>query len=280
MPKHTRSLTALSLLLFVIGNVSAGEAPAARGPSLIGIDHIPTVVENLDEAAASYQRLGFSLKPGRAHENGLRNRHIKFEDGSGVELISPPRQPSDDLTKTYAEFLRSGEGPAYLSFHARDTAALSSALSQANIVFETESGLITLADQNLDFIFFVRDNRSPTDKPEHFAHPNTAVAMTEVWLALDGPSRASLRKLLLALGAVERHEHARVPSKVRAEVFTVQNGRIVVVPDKHQAQKGRRIIGAKFRVLNPQAAKRFIGAAHAPIAPSTAHGLWLRFDGQ
>lgn len=269
---------AVSLLLLAFGNVGAGEVSAPRGPSLIGIDHIPTVVEDLEEATASYGRLGFSLKPGRFHENGLRNSHVKFKDGSGIELISPPSQPTDDLTKTYSEFLRGGEGPAYISFHARDTEALTSALGRSSFLFENEGGLITLAEPNLDFIFFVKDNRSPTDKPEHFAHPNTGVAMTEVWLALDVPGRESLRKLLLALGAVESNEVMLVPTEVRAAVFTVQNGRVVVVPDMHQLQKGRRVIGVEFRVLNPQAARQFLGAGQESVLPSTAHGLWLRFD--
>ena len=51
----------------------------------------------------AYQRLGFSLKPGRFHAHGLRNNHIKFEDGSGLELISPPGHPTDDLTRRGSE---------------------------------------------------------------------------------------------------------------------------------------------------------------------------------
>lgn len=280
MITHACSLTVVSLLLLAFDNVRSGEVSASCGPSLIGIDHIPTLVENLEEATASYRRLGFSLKPGRFHENGLRNSHVKFKDGSGIELISPPSQATDELAKTYSELLPDGEGPVYISFHARDTEALTSALSKSSILFESEDGLTTLADPNLDFLFFVKDNRSPTDKPEHFAHPNTAVAIAEVWLSLDAPSRRSLRKLLLTLGAVESSEAVFVPTEVPAEVFTVQNGRVVVVPDKRQLHKGRRIIGAEIRVVNHQAARRFLGAADASVAPSTAHGLWLRFDEQ
>lgn len=64
-PTHARNFMAVSLLLLAFGNVGAGEVSAPRGPSLIGIDHIPTVVEDLEK------------------------------DGSGIELISPPGQPTD-----------------------------------------------------------------------------------------------------------------------------------------------------------------------------------------
>ncbi len=278
MAANARSLVMASLFGLVIGSAGAVELPTPSGPSLVGIDHTPTVVANLDEAAATYARLGFSVKPGRPHANGLRNAHVKFRDGSGIELISPPERPGDELTRTYARLLRSGEGPVYLSFHARDTAALTSALSKANIAFSDEGGLLTLADPHLDFIFFINDNRSPTDRPEHFAHPNTAMAMTEVWLALDTPARASLRHLLLALGATETSATVQASAKLHATVFTVQNGRVIVLSPTRRSQPGRQILGVKFQVRDARTAARFLGMAPVPV--STAHGLWLRFDEQ
>lgn len=275
-PMHFRKLTSALLILCAIGNAMAGELPASLGPSLVGIDHMPVVVADLDAAVASYQRLGFSIKPGRFHENGIRNSHVKFKDGSGVELICPPNQPTDDLTRTYSQLLQDGEGPAYISFHARNTEALRIALDKANIRFEESSGLLTLADPELNFIFFLGDNRSPTDKPEHFAHPNTAVAMTEVWLALDTPGRESLRKLLLALGAKERNEIVLVPTEAHAEVFTVQNGRVVLLPESYQVQKGRQVVGVVFQVRKLEVARAIFGTGSTFAPPSATHGLWLR----
>lgn len=283
-PVHALSI---ALLLFLASDgAGAAEVSAPLGPSLIGLDHVPVAVKNLEQAAATYQRLGFSIKAGRFHENGLRNSHVKFPDGSGVELISPPAEPVDRLTRNYSSFLRGGDGPAYVSFHARDTEALTTALHRANVRFTEQVGLITPSDPNLDFIFFVQDNRSPTDRPEQFAHPNTAVAMTEIWLALDGPGRSSLRQLLLALGAAESGEtvrlpdpaHRLAPAEARAGIYTVQNGRVVVLPDAWQGQKGRRIVAVTFRVRDLDATQRLLGTAEASVAPSAAHGLRLRFE--
>jgi len=253
-------------------------AAAADGPSLIGIDHIPTVVANLDAASDSYRQLGFALKPGRAHENGLRNNHVKFKDGSGIELLSVPVRPTDSITAGYAKLLGAGEGPAYLAFHARDTGALAKALGDKGIAFKNEGGLIAPTDPRLDFIFFVKDNRSPTDKPEHFAHANGAVAMSAVWLALDARSLASLRKLLSSLGAVEHEATAEVPAGAPAHVFDLQNGQVVVVSADHQLLAGRPIIGARFRVAGQPVAKKCAG--DALVKPALAHGLWLCFGSE
>jgi hypothetical protein len=241
---------------------------------------MPTVVANLEDASESYRRIGFSLKPGRLHRNGLRNNHVKFKDGSGIELISVPAVPTDEMTISYSELLRGGEGPAYISFHARDTGALVAALNDASIEFENDNGLITLTDPHLNFIFFVKDNRSPTDKPEHFAHSNGAIAMTEVWLALDTPALESLRELLLSLGSVERTETVMAPTSTLAHVFYLQNGRVVVAHKDHQLIDGREIIGAKFDTRGSQSQNDVMGTTGTTMEPAVAHGLWLHLARQ
>jgi hypothetical protein len=127
------------------------------------------------------------------HDHGIRNNHVKFKDGSGIELLNPPSKAVDALTAHYVEHLQQDDGPAYISFHARDTTKLVAALESSG--FRSKQGdLITLDDPPLGFICFDQDNRSPTDEPEHFAHPNSAVAMTGVSLALDNGLRMRLTK--------------------------------------------------------------------------------------
>ncbi len=274
---------------------SCTHAPKVDAQAIVGLDHIPTVVSDLERAQDTYRRLGFSLKPGRAHANGLRNAHVKFEDGSGIELIAPPHEATDELTRDYRERLRHGEGPAYLSLHARDKTALIAALNAAGIAFE-DDGLLTLSDPQLRFLFFVQDNRSPTDRPEHFAHANSANAMTGVWLALDEPAAAALKRLLLALDAGHTRASVRPPgtsrgNAVAADLFRVNNGRIVVVPKRAEANETRTILGAEFRVRSLAEAKRALRTSnlrfaraerpHAVRAASdVAHGLWLEFHAE
>lgn len=166
---------------------SGASDAAARTPQTIpiaGLDHIPLAVRDLAAATDTYRRLGFSLKPGRVHENGITNAHVKFPDGSGVELITAPAGV-DDLTRKYRKHLESGEGPAFFSLHVRRPGALAAALTRAGIRYE-EAGVTSLVDPGLGWVFFVEDNRSPTDRPEHFAHPNGAVALARVWVAPGG----------------------------------------------------------------------------------------------
>jgi hypothetical protein len=57
--------------------------------AVVRLDHVPVAVADLEVAQSTYSdSLGFSLKPGYRHPSGIRNTHIKYVDGSQLELIS------------------------------------------------------------------------------------------------------------------------------------------------------------------------------------------------
>ena len=98
----------------------AGERIQTAGAAaILGLDHIPIAVGNLERAADRFRALGFVLKPGRPHANGIRNEHAKFPDGTELELITAPAA-RDDLTRKYRRHLAAGDGPAFLAFYAPD----------------------------------------------------------------------------------------------------------------------------------------------------------------
>jgi hypothetical protein len=260
-------------------------------PSVIGIDHMPLAVRNLEVATDRYRAMGFAMKPGRFHENGIRNNHVKFPDGAGIELITAS-ESRDSLTARYRQLLAQGEGPASIAFHARNTERLVAALASNKIDYVQDGGLIRLRDPQFDFIFFVRDNRSPTDRPEHFTHANSAVAMTAVWIASDNTSK--WRALMSALGAAVREETVLAPEPVVATVFAVGNGNVVLVPQSRQLMKGRPIVGATFRVTDLDALNKMLASASIQPAqsgakashreiflpPASTYGIWLSFTEQ
>ena len=257
------------------------------GP-IAGLDHIPLAVRDLSAATETYRRLGFSLKPGRVHENGINNAHVKFPDGSGVELITAPAGV-DDLTRKYRKHLEAGDGPAFFALHIRQPGALAAALTRAGIQYQ-EVGLTRLVNPALSWMFFVDDNRAPTDRPEHFAHPNGAEAMVRVWLAPKDPG--ALRSLLEALGGgVIATATVSAPARVDATVVRLTNGEIVILPASSQTLPDRPIVGVTFRVRSLQETAQYLAkagvrvdatpdAAGSPrilVAPSEAHGAWLEF---
>lgn len=262
--------------------------PPAHDPGSIriGLDHIPIAVRDLEAASATYRALGFSLKPGRPHANGIRNVHVKFPDGAGLELLTVPAAV-DPLSATYTKMIRAGDGPAFLAFHARDTAALHTALSAGGYAFDDTNGLTDLRTPALAYLFWVADNRSPTDRPEHFAHSNGAKALGAVWIATDDAE--ALARLLVQLGGRRTQRDVLAPAPIAATVVTLNEGDVFIVPARHQILKGRPIIGASFRVSDLSTVRQALTRGRiAPwtgpgstdrvvVEPSKAHGLWLEF---
>ena len=266
----------------------AGQDTCAAVEVVQGPDHVPVAVADLEKAAARYRALGFTLKPGRPHANGIVNRHAKFADGTEIELITAPRAV-DPLTTRYREHLAGGEGPAFLCLFAPSAAELQGALDRAGLAFTTGSGRVSLSpERSLDYVFFGSLNRSPTDRPRHFVHGNTAESLVSVWLA--GHDLTPERRLLSALGARLGDEVVHVPEPARATVARFPLGTVVLLPGRHQVVKGRRIVGLTVSVRDRDEAARVLGtAAVRParpsaeaarsvfVAPDTALGYWLEF---
>jgi hypothetical protein len=242
--------------------VAAG-AFGQPAPTIRGLDHIPIAVLDLDAGAARFRALGFVLKPGRPHANGIRNVHAKFPDGTELELITAP-EAVDDLTRKYRAHLSQGDGPAFLAFYTPDGPPVG---------------------PRPPYVFFGQRNASPTDRPEHFAHPNGAESFVAVWLA--GADLSAERTLLRSSGATFSTRRVFVPEPVVAEIARLEEGEVVLLPSSHQIVGGRRIVGSTLGVRSLEAVRAAAGTvqlrrqAGAPASlfapPDAANGLWLEF---
>jgi catechol 2,3-dioxygenase-like lactoylglutathione lyase family enzyme len=264
-----------------VAMLQADTPPDKPAIAALGLDHVIVAVNDLEKAAQRYQDLGFSLKPGRPHDNGIRNQHVKFPDGIEIELLTAP-EARDDLTAKYRRHLEGGDGPAFYALYASETDAAVRRLDAAGVSHRRNGGLISLPDGHpLKPLFFSRRNQSPTDRPEHFAHPNTAQTLTALWLAGD---LAPERNLLSAFGGTVSRRPVRVPEPVNAEVVAIQEAEIYLLPASRQLLPGRKIVGvtvsvrslaaarAALRISIPQAAATD-GSLFLP--PSVTHGIWI-----
>jgi hypothetical protein len=253
----------------------------------LGLDHVPVAVANLDAASARFRALGFALKPGRPHANGIRNAHIKFADGTEVELITAPVS-RDDLTASYRRHLQVGDGPAFLALYAPSLAAAVRTLKERGFPVDQDGTLAIFPPRHpLRYLFFGGRNRSPTDRPEHFAHANTARSLLAVWLAADDP--ATELRALAALGAVPCGRRPLPPLFSDARVVPLTGGALYLLPREARHVKGRPIVGMTVRVENLDAALKIVSKAGVGrpsvsslgegrsvfLAPPFVNGFWL-----
>ena len=256
----------------------------SRRELIVGIDHIPVVVADLEKAQADFRALGFRIKPGRPHADGIRNAHVKFPDGSEIELITAPAAV-DALTAEYRAKMATGEGPVYFGLYEPDQTALLAKIKGLPAVADTDHGALDFAPESpLHPLFFGQRNKSPTDLPEHFAHENTAVKLSGLWVRDNQEFDALLKRLRVPLAPV------RLCGFVGGGAGTVARlpeGNVYLV-----RSAGENVIGARVDVRSVASVKTVLGRSgilfeEDPscdsnavwIAPSRAHGIWIEFVG-
>lgn len=292
MISRTRIAVTLAAVLTAAAHNAADVPQGAQGPDhplILGVDHIPLAVADLEVAAGHYGQLGFTLKPGRPHENGIRNQHVKFRDGTGIELITAA-EARDALTAEYRAHLAGGDGPAFVSLFAPDMNRLARQFDAQGRPYRRGDGLLSFpTGDSLRYVFFGGLTRSPADRPEHFRHANGADALTGVWIAGDG--LAAERALLAGLGAAITRQDVYVPEAVSGTVATLPRGEVVLLPGSRQLVPGRKVVGATLRVRDLTLLQRVLaqGRREAPrvlqtrhgrsvfLAPDSTHGIWLEF---
>ena len=91
----------------------------------LGIDHAVIAVGDLDAAAASFRKLGFTLTPRGVHSIGSQN-HCIMLGRTYIELLAAPAAHS--WLDYYRSFLRAGDGLAAVALSTDDADAAYSAL--------------------------------------------------------------------------------------------------------------------------------------------------------
>ncbi|WP_305982524.1 VOC family protein [Roseivirga thermotolerans] len=149
------------------------------------IDHVVYAYSNLDSAKNRFASMGFTLKPGRLHSNGLLNAHVKFENGSYVELMSLKGQPTDDVALKYKTLIEQHYTGAYLALTGPEHHKIVLALRQLNIEHEVTNGslwtYIAFPEYSpLSHIFFITYHHPNPVTGEFTIHSNGFNGLKEV----------------------------------------------------------------------------------------------------
>jgi len=265
------------------------ESDRTDAPLVLGLDHIPLAVIDLDQVSERYRQLGFTLKPGRPHSNGILNRHVKFSDGSGIELITAS-EALDSLTSEYLTHLTRGDGPAFVAFFTPELNSVAHKFDAVGKRYHRNGGILSFPkSDDLRYIFFGQRNSSPTDRPEHFDHANGAIALVGVWISSD--ELTAERDMLAMLGARITKEEVCIPESLTVSVARLQQAEVVFLPGVHQVVRGRRIVGATLQTQNLDTLMKVLARGGWNVLPpvitkygrsiflppSITHGIWLEF---
>jgi serine-type D-Ala-D-Ala carboxypeptidase/endopeptidase len=206
------------------------------------LDHTILVVRDLDAAARPFRSAGFRFKNGRLHANGLLNRHIKFRDGTEIELQTVQGKPGDAMAERYQKLLEAGEGGVYVALKAKDISEIERHAANVGLgMRRSGSGpwqfLAFVDSSTAEALFFSSGDAPVADADSIFAHEPAVTQLAEVWLE-GGPK---LNDLLRRLGA--GHCGTVVaPDGRTGDRWALSRGRLVIVPPRGNTRP--RVLGA------------------------------------
>lgn len=244
------SLPALVVSVATALQAASGQPACTGARTAPALDHVVLVVRDLDAAAAGFARHGFRLKQGRLHPNNLLNRHIKFRDGTSIELMTVAGEPRDAMAREYAELLAAGEGGVYAAFTVSDIAGPEQAARSLQLA-STRSGsggwrfLSFPASSPAAAVFFGAGTFTVQDPDSLVAHEPDVAGLDELWLE----GSPQLGALLERLGA-RRCGDARAAGGLRGERWALSRGSVVIVPARSSAARPR-VLGVVLRLRSP-----------------------------
>jgi len=206
--------------------------PSNAVKAQISIDHLIIAVNNLDSVIDYYHQLGFTVKRGRKHANGLNNAHIKFINASSLELMTVEGEPGDSMAQQYKDFINSGQNGVYIALSGVSFDSLAILLRNHNIEFSlTKSKLwnyLTFPESSgLESLFFIEYHTKPSEPLAKFQHRNKANGFGQI--TMDGnPHLYQLFHLL---------ELTRVTEKI----FHTSTGDIILHPTSFKRSYIRHI---------------------------------------
>ena len=189
--------TVIAVLAWLAAGWGTAGSQAAAGNGDMWLDHVPIAVHDLARATIAYRKLGFTVRPGRSHPNTIANAFVSFSNGTQLELITATER-GDSLASWYVDFLKSHEGPAFVALGVDSITLAEDRLRAAGIEFHDTGpepdGFRTVTlevPEPFRRLFLIHYAAAPRRNPAGHRHPNTAVGMRTVWIAVDDMMEAS-----------------------------------------------------------------------------------------
>ncbi len=225
------------------------DSPAAcvSAAPLVGIDHVTLAVRDLGPAREELKDLGFRIKEGSQHANGIRNAHVKTRSGS-LELLTVTAGVGtlDAQAMEYVDFIAAGEGGAFLALGGAPVDSVARRIEPLDVEYTIQRGsawdyLTFPLSSPLRHVYFFAPNAPVQDADSVLVHLNGATRISGV--ALDGG--AQLAGVLEAVGAAVCTEEGEITRLRLGDVPIV-----LLTEDQAQAQPQRgRIRGVEFQVF-------------------------------
>jgi len=273
---------------------------------LTGIDHVIVGVRDLEQAKATFERLGFASTPRGRHVGwGTANYCLMFPQDY-VELLGIVDPES--FTNNLDRFLERREGLLSLALYSDDPEATHAAWQAAGLAPNEVGDLGRLLEPDTELRFknvmlapaaagglsmFACSHLTPEPmrRPEWLEHPNGAVGIASITAVVDDPAAYAepLGKVFGASTLTDTDDTLAVHSGRGVLVLVTPDDLEMLHPELEGLLEpdGATLAALSVRVRDPEAtatwfdeqgvAYRRSASGAIGIAPQDAHGVMLEF---
>lgn len=225
----------VTVFIYLSAGFAAWSQPLCAEANLrlvIGIDHVPIVVCDLNEAKTLFSdRLKFTVKNGREHE-GISNFFVKFQDGTYLEFITP-LDSSFAIGNYYTNFLKHRAGGTSLALSVKSADSVMLSLQQCAVPFKSNENPVWLSVEPLGYDLFYIEYRNKTwkEREVNTTHANQSLSLKSVWW-ISGDTAKYISNFT-KLGFI--HKGASKYLGIQAQVLEAGSSELIVVSRREGA---------------------------------------------
>ncbi len=206
-------------------------------------DHILIGVKNLEKQTETFRKLGFSIKKGKQHKNGIKNNFIEFGDSSEIELIEV-QQASDKLSEKYKKLIDKNIYGLQFALRVNNVKKLKDNFSKLNsdfTILSVNKDYSILSKNKMDKglpVFFIQYNIDNNNTLT--SHSNGSKGIYSIWLSTNDIKNTAQKLSDMGFKLIGNYELPGIKGK--AVEFTNSNFKIILIKSKKNEITGITIL--------------------------------------
>ena len=251
------------------------------------LDHIIIGSNDLSNSELFFNKaLGFSVKKGDPHKNGINNLFIEFTDSSEIEILSVDT-PTDQLAKTYKTQLDNNKFGLQFAIRVNSIDQLTNNFISISSKYSTlinQNNYSSLSKNNTseDFpFFFIQYENNPTGNVKH---DNKTSGISSVWLSTPNIRQSIIQYSDFGFSLIDTLTVADIDNKTAS--MKNDNFEIILIEDNNYAITGVTIktnfidnmqemlieyLKEDVRIINNKRGKSIY------LSPHVTNSIWFEF---
>ena len=243
-------------------------------------DHLIIGTKNLDDSKTLFEeKLGFKIKNGKHHKNGISNFFVEFSDESEIEIMSI-ENTADKLANDYYQLLENNKYGLQFALRTNEISNLRKHLNAIKFdyeVFAENKIYSTLSKNTLDNelpLFFIQFNNE--NKNTQTNHLNKSSGIKSVWFSTSNIKKTAKKLVDFGFDAVGNYDLPTFKNKVVQ--FKNNNFEIILIESDKYEITGMTISVEDINIVKKIIKTNFIEQNdNIYIQPSQTKTIWIEF---